>query len=260
MIDKVPVTSPADVKAELPTIIKQSQNAPVRDALTAAMAEMFKAHQDASKYAADQASVDRATGIYLAGLASDHGIVPASGESNDSLRSRIFDAPLIVTPQAIINAINAIVLPYTTVRPQIFEEIDCNFITDDTASFDSSFVSANPRYPDRLYEDDAAENDGYSRPQSQPGGFWTFGDEVGRYFVIRLPPLEAADEDFAFLEESFISDNTNASGSELDGTDITFVFGENMTADELYAAVVTAVEKIKGQGFRFQVYVDPELT
>ncbi len=268
-MDRVPVATSAEVLAVLPSFLRTSDPAPVRDALIAALTEVFRTYQVKAAYAAAQADPGRATGIYLEGLAEDHNVFRQPAETLAQLRARIFSAPSIVTPAAIIAAVNSIVLPFTTIEPQVFEDIDCNFITDDGGGANGyaydTFVGSNPRAPSRLYHEDAVENGGYERDQAQPGGFWVFGDTNGRYFVVRLPSLVTADDNFTFVtsagdDASFISDGSDTSGSEANGHVIEFTYTSNTTSDEIYDAVCTAIERIKGQGIRFQVIVDTGLT
>jgi len=254
--NNLPVKTIEDVLDVMPTFVRESEHAPIRDAFAAAALEMFKAYQERMVYASAQSDTTKASNIYLDGLAKDHEIYRQLGETNASVRSRIFEAPDQVTPASIMAAVSAIVSPYTEILPQYCEsELDCLFISDGTAVWDS-FIGANPMYLDRLHPEYETENGGYVRPQSNPGGAWVFNDNNGRFFVIRVPVLEGADDEFAFIgdsdDDSFIFTGT---GSSYD----TFIYVDSLTSDELYDAIVAVVNGLKGQGIRWILYVDPEL-
>lgn len=266
MSDSVPVTSVDDVLAIFPEFLKSTDPSPVRDDIFESLLAMFREYQSSAAYTAAQSDPMRAVGAYLEGLAADHELFKLASDSDESLRAVFFESIDLVTPATIAAALNVITAPYTTALAQILEpDLDCAFVTDGTGEYDSAFVGTNPRYPDRLYPDDALENDGYVRPQSQSDGFWIFsGDQIGCEFVVRLPDLSAADEDFSFSsdadpDEMFISDNTDDSGSEIDGTVISFSFTSAVTSEDLYNSVVAVLDRIKGQGIRYEVYVDPSL-
>ncbi len=262
----LPVNSDADVLAVFPKDMRPVLEAPVRDALIAAMRVMFETYQEKAEYAAAQSDSLRATEIYLDGLGQDHDVFRLGGGVEEDYRTAIFATQAVVTPEAILAAVNALTLPATDVVCQYLESaLDGAFITDGTAEYDSSFVGTAPRYPDRLYPDDATENAGYVRSQSDPGNMWVFGDDLGRYFVLRLPNLAAADDLFMWAmdavdEGAWIADGSDTSGAESDGSVISFNFEGGLTADEIYLAIVGVVDRIKGHGIRFQAIVDEDLT
>jgi len=263
----VPVSDDADVLAELPRPYQLPETAPVRDAFCEAFAEGFYLYQRLASYAAAQCDPTRATGEFLREIAEERGVVPGPGESDADLRSRLFDAPNIVTPAAIYDRVNAILARTTTKKCTLSElEVDGLFIHDGTVTEWDSFIGTSPRYPDRLYPDDAAENGGTYLEGSDPGGSIP-GTGLPRSFYMRLPDLAASDEDFAFIGDptasdevfSVIGDGSDTSSSESDGTGATSIFESTLTSEEIYATIVGLVENIKAQGIAWAVYVDPNL-
>jgi len=259
----------ADVLAVLPAFVRQSDAAPVRDALAAALACILNRYRQLSAYASSQCDITRATGIYLESLCSEHGVFKQSGESDDSLRVRALTAPNLVTPSAILAATNAILALYTTVTAQYAESVlDRWFVQDGTAPW-HSFIGAQPQYFARLYPADAAANGGFVRPSSEIGGAWAFGDAVGRFFVLRVPVLTGLGDAHAFVAadltapadaRSFVANGSNASGSEASGALGMFVYQSPSTALAVYQAIVNAVSRIKGHSVRWLLLADPNLS
>ena len=271
---ELPVRSADDVLALLPPDVRRSTSAPVRDALVGALTEILREYQRRSSRGAALGDILRATGRHLEGIADDHEVSKQPGEADDALRARVLGLAELVTPAAIVDAVNAILAPFTALRAKYFEsEVDQWFVHDGTLEEWDSFVfedetaAAAPRYPDRLYEDDAAENDGVFVEAREVLGPWLFADDLGRYFIIRLPQLEAVDDlgTHAFDESAedegmFVADGSDTAGAESDGTVTSFLFTDQVQSDELYAAIVSTVELLKGQGMRWMAYVDPLLS
>lgn len=270
----LPVNGDADVLAVFPPEVRRASTAPVRDALVAAFAEIQKEYQRRARQAAALSDVLRSTETHLAGLASDHEVFKQPGEDDEALRLRLLGVPDLVTPTAILAAVNAILAPRTNKQAKYFEsELDGLFVTDGAAAFDSFVYNdtsgASPHYPDRLYADDATENGGDVIASREVLGAWVFGDELGRYFVLRVPPLEAVDDDGSYVVDAlatsaesammFIADGSDTAGAESDGSVTSFIFTDQALSDELYATIVSVVELLKGQGIRWQAYVDPLL-
>lgn len=264
------VRSADDVLALLPPDVRNSASAPVRDALAAALTEILQSYQNRSSQSAALLDILRASGTRLEGLARDHEVYKQPGESDEALRARVLGLADMVTPEAIVGAVNAILAPYTTKRCRYFEsELDCWFVDDGTATW-SSFVftddaPASPHYADRLYPDDEAEN-GVALESREVLGAWVFSDVLGRMFVLRIPPLEAVDDDGTYVfsdntvaDGMFVADGSDTAGAESDGTVTSFLFTDQVQSDELYAAIVSFVEMLKGQGIRWMAYVDPLL-
>src|SRR5436190_1114871 len=105
---RLPVRRAADVLAVLPAFVRASDTAPVRDAISAGLAEILKRHQEIAGYAAGQSDILRATGIYLDGLCEDRGVYRQAGEDDEALRARALTLPELVTPEAILAVANAI--------------------------------------------------------------------------------------------------------------------------------------------------------
>jgi hypothetical protein len=241
----------------------------VRDALAAALVEILARYRQLSAYAAAQCDITRATGIYLESLCAERGVYKQDGESDDALRARGLTTPDLVTPEAILAAANTILALYTTVRAQYAESaLDRWFVHDGTASW-HSFVGAQPQYFARLYPADAAANGGFVRPNSEIGGAWAFADQVGRFFVLRVPVLTGLGDAHAFVAgdlsapadgRSFAADGSNVSGAESSGKLGMFVYASPSTALAAYQAIVNAVSRIKGQSIRWALVADPRLT
>jgi hypothetical protein len=261
------VTS-ADVLAVLPAFVRQSDTAPVRDALAAALACILVRYRALSSYSARQCDITRATGIYLESLCNEHGVYKQDGESDDALRARALTTPSLVTPQAILAAANAILGLYTNVQARYAESVlDRWFLSDGTAGW-HSFIGSQPQYLARLYPADAAANGGFVRPNSELGGAWAFGDQVGRFFILRVPVLTGLIDTHAFVAadllaprdaRSFVGDGSNASGSETSGVIGMFVYQDPSTALAVYQAIVNAITRIKGQSVRWALLADPKL-
>ncbi len=285
----LPTRSTRDVLAVLPAFVRASDSAAVRDALAAALLVILRRHQEISGYASAQSDLLRATGLYLEGLCEDHGVFRQAGEQQEALRARVLTTPDLVTPEAILAAANAILAPWTRGAAQYLESaLDRLFISDGTASW-HSFVGACPSYPDRLYADDAVANDGYARPQSNPGAAWVFADSVGRYFILRVPAIAPVDVALAYdgtrlavVDPSVpelggaepaaypplgIGDLPPASGGRGlfvgDGSspeNATFVFPPLADPLSVYQALATTIDRIKGHSIRWAMLVDERLT
>lgn len=258
-----------DVLAVLPAFVRQSDAAPVRDAIAAALVEILTRYRLLSAYAAAQCDITRATGIYLESLCREHGAYKQRGETDEQLRARALTAPSLVTPEAILAAANTVLALYSPVPAQYAESIlDRWFVSDGTAPW-HSFVGAQPQYFARLYPSDAVANGGFVRPNSEIGGAWAFADHVGRHFVLRVPVLTGPANAHAFVAgdsatladaRSFVADGSDASGSETRGALGMFVYQSPSTALAVYQAIANAVNRIRGQSVRWLLLADPNLT
>ena len=261
-----------DVLAVLPAEYDTDDH-PVLDALAKGLLAMLREHGRRADYAAAQADVTRATDIYLDGLGNDRTSPRAAGEPDYEYRLRTCAWKEIATPTAIIATANAILAPHTTAQPQLFESILDRWYVHDgtdgdggpaayTAFVGDGLSNVAPSYPDRLYRDDIAANEGFVRPQSSPGGAIVFEDGNGRMFVLRIPELNDTDSprSFAFADGAtdsegfFVSDGT---GGPSEG--LAFVSNNYRTADETYQAIANSVQQIKGHGVRFLLLVDRKL-
>lgn len=249
-----------DVLKIVPGEWKGETEAPVRDAIVAALTATIQELQASAGYAAAQADPLRATDRYLLGLAEDRGFVPAPGEGEDEFRARLSDTPALVSYAAIVALVSEILAPHTTILPRVFDAVlDGFFVTDGTGDY-RSYVGSPPDYPDRLYPHHAAVNDGVSLPQSHPTGAWVFGDCVGRYFVVIVPDITPQDSEvsYAFNGEDLPDAFFGGDGTSLENA--SFVLTEYQTALTVYQTIVNAVERITGQGIRWQLFADPNLT
>lgn len=261
----LPVSDGSDILKELPDDVRRPEVAAIRDAFCDAFAEGFVEYQSRVELAAAQVDPLRATGIYLRDIAEQRGVVPFPGEAEASIRARLFAAPEIITPNAIYDRVNAIIAPYTPKTCSVFEpDLDGMFVCDGTADFGfigGTFngvvgIGSDPIHLDRLYPDDAIAN-GVFIPGSGPG-YAIPSKGYPRDFVVRIPALEDADNNFAFIsdvdEGAFFTD-----GTEVADYDPAFIFVDTLSADELYSTIVSTVETIKGQGISWTLYVDPAL-
>jgi len=243
---EIPVTSAADVLIEFPAPQKSPETAPNRDAVAAAFAEGFIAYQNAAERAAAQSDPLRATGNYLKGYAEEHQVVPGQGETETSLRARLFASPFIVTPEAIEATINEVIAPLTCKISEL--DLDGWFIhasypgdVGDQAVWDS-FVGTEPNYPDRYYDD---------QPSLRVGGCVP-SNNLPRSFHVRIPALQAQDEAYDYIGDTyFIGDIVGNGGVN--------IYQGQATSEDKYNTIIARVEKIKGQGISWSMVIDPTL-
>jgi hypothetical protein len=57
----------------------------------------------------------------------------------------------------------------------------------------------------------------------------------------------------------FIANGTNTGGSEADGSCATFLYRGGIAALSIYQSIVNSIERIRGQGIRWLLFVDPNL-
>jgi hypothetical protein len=284
-LDPVPVQTLPDVNQYLPNNITQNDPAPTRDAAFTAFLNAILKYQALTSYASGQSDPIKATDIYLEGLALDRGVNKQINESDNSLRGRIFLPLATVTPITILSVVNAILANLTTIKAEYLESVrDRWFVFDGTQpANEHSFVGpVSPQYLERFYRDDSVLNGGTVVSGREPGGNWLFGDEVGRYFVIRIPVLVSSNDTHAFTYisfvdpssspsvnqaglnganaiGSFIANGSNSGGSEADGSDATFLYQDTSSDLVAYQSIADAVYRIKGHSVRFMLYVDPNL-
>ncbi len=271
MADVLPVTSTDDVRAVLPAFLHPDDPAPVRDAIVAALTQILLTYQKRSAYAAAQSDILRAVGRALAEACAERGMLKQTGESDDALRARALTVPSLVTPAAILAAANTILAPYTSVLPQYSEATsDRWFIGGANAArswhsflFKKATIPLSPNYPDRLYPEDAALNNGYVRPQSSPGAARIYSDTVGRYFLLRIPDLSPLD---VTLAATYAQASVGVAvpyrmfiGKGASSSNTTYLRKIAATALSVYEAVVNAVNRVKGASIRWMLLVDPKL-
>jgi hypothetical protein len=258
---ELPVRSPEDVKAQWPPNVRNPEDAPVRDALAEALAEAFYAYQGHASYAAAQSDATRATDQYLASSAAEVGIYPQVGESDEALRDRLFTTPAVVTPQAILAAVNGILALYTTGRAELCESIlDAWYVFDGNLSnVCHSFVGdgtydCTPLYIDRRYD---------VRPNRSPTGAVLFKDRAGRLFVLRVPDIGATASLAAYAQDAagdfpeavmYVGDGTSSTG-----WGASYVFTSGDAEEAVYAAIANVVDRLAGHGVRWDMLIDPKL-
>lgn len=258
---ELPVRSPEDVKAQWPPNVRSREAAPVRDALAEALAEAFYAYQGAASYAAAQSDATRATDQYLASFASEVGIYPQAGEGDEALRDRLFTTPAVVTPQAILAAVNGILALYTTATAELCESIlDAWYVWDgDVNNVCHSFIGdgtfdCTPLYVDRRYD---------VRPNRSPTGAVCFKDRVGRLFVVRVPNVGATASLATYAQDAagdfpeavmYVGDGTSTTGYGA-----SYVFPSGDAEEAVYAAIANVVDRLAGHGVRWDLLVDPKL-
>lgn len=263
------VSSDADVAAVLPVEYLEQEKAPVRDALIHAHATQQIAYQQKSDYAAQQSDIGRATGRYLAALAKDRGFTKQNNESDDDLRARALAVPDVVTPSAIVAAVNDILASVGAGECQYLESIADRFYVNATGGTGNyaGLVGATPISPDRLYPEDFAN--GYvtaERPNSSPGGAWAFSDEVGRYFVLRVPDLVALDTTIPtpWQAASTAAQRPLGTGSIFARTsggvaNQSFVYQGITTAVDTYGRIADTVNALVGHSIRWMMISDARL-
>jgi len=251
-------------------------SAPVRDAIIEAETDLFLAYQAGAAYAAAQSDPTRATGMYLDGFLNEVELFRQPNETDEPARTRYFSggfADGVVTPLAILATVNAILAPYTTHLSELSDSVLDRWYVQQTDSADadltwdpasSSYVPAvwhsfvgdgitdmDPDYPDRRYT---------LRQQPYPGGARTWNDEFGREFLLRVPDISASDAYAAYVADgtSTVVARYVYDGAQTNG-DAAFVFQGLSDSDAVYAAIVSQVEAIRGQGIRWLMIVDPRL-
>lgn len=263
-----PVSSVEDVRSVFPAEVRRTNadQAPVREAVVEFITETHLAYQQDAAYAAAQSDITRATGLYLDGLAGDHEVPRQTDELDENYRNRVLFPQEMVAPGVILEAVNEILDPHTTKKAQLFPTIlDRLYLHDSGPTEWRSFLwRSGPQdneYPDRYYDD---------RTQAHPGNSWVFSSNMGgRAFVLRVPVLDDVSSEASFIFSAdasldpdlaaFVADGTDAAGSELDGSVATFLFRGDATTQAIYQQIVGAVERLRGHGIRWILYVDPNL-
>lgn len=120
-LDDVPAADVDDVLALLPSLFRDNPGTP-QDELLDALVEAYAKHASALAAYGAQADPANATGSALILHARGRGISKALGESEDSLRSRTLSDAALVTPAAILEAVNRIVAKFTDKRAYYWEE------------------------------------------------------------------------------------------------------------------------------------------
>lgn len=268
-VGALPIYDSDDVREVVPADYKRDE-APILDALIETVTEIALAWEDASSVAAAQSDMATASAHFLDGQGDDRDIHRAENEDQEAFRDRAITVPNAIDRIAILDAVNAILAPFTSVKAHLFDSIlDRWFVTDGTAVY-HSFVGASPRYLDRLYPSDAALNGGESRPLSEPGGAYAFSDRVGRHFVLRVPDISPIESVHAFVYTDLLQGPgfgapPYRTGHRLfvgDGTQsvaAAFVSRGNSSALAVYQAIADKVNALEGHSTRWTLVVDPKL-
>lgn len=260
----LPVSSSDDILAILPSFLKNRDVAPVRDAILQALTAIFLEYQLESEASLAMEDVLRAVGSALEGLAEDRGVFKFDSDTDETLRARLLNAPEIVTPQAIIDVVNQLLSPYTTVEAQYCESVQDRWYIGSDADKNTrpwhSFVfdkntAGNPEYVDRLYTEYAYLNNGFFRSNSNVGGARVFSDSVGRLFMIRLPDLSGVDQLGGFVDSSSIVDRFYVGGVGVASA----IRQSGTTVLDLFNTIASTLSRIKGHSIRYVLYMDPKL-
>jgi hypothetical protein len=264
------ITSPDDVRKQMPDWMVRALDQPVTDALVEGLYQLVLAYQHEASYAAAQSDILRATDQYLDGLGQDRGYERAEGEKNEDFRSRVLNIPDLATGWAIRLVVNGILAAYTTSEAQVFDAtLDRWFVavSSPTAIW-RSFLNRNPEYPDRLYEQDEAEN-GAAIPNNEPKRPRLFSDALGRQFMVIVPDLAGLHDDPACIYSSALQGGGGEDarlggiamhlGAGTGSVAAAFLVGSTATAETVYQAIVNAVERIRGHSVRWILMTDPSL-
>lgn len=262
--DDAPVREASDVARHLPSEYKNEEVAVARDALVASLTAAAIYYQDRSKYAAAQSDIATATERYLIALAADRGIYKADSESDDEFRERVLAIPDLVSPNAIMAAVNAVLSAHTDVQAQYFESIqDRAYLRTVASPGCATILGGSPSYASRLYPEDEAANGG-ARPQSSPGGARLFNDRIGRFFLLRVPDLSPLDSQIpALYPGGGATPEDVGIGRIFLGTGIAapplFLRNDSATAVDVYRAIASAVDSIRGHSIRWRMISDSSL-
>jgi hypothetical protein len=254
----------------MPDWMLQSLSQPVTDGLVEALYWLILYWQHDAGYAASQADLLRATEEYLDGLGQDRGKERGEGETDLEYRARIIDIPDLVTGVAIRIVVNGILSAFTASECQVFEPaLDRWFVAPSSAGATwRSFLERNPEYPDRLYEQDAAEN-GASIANNEPKRARVFSDRIGRQFMVIVPDLTGLHDSPASLyssafqgtgaQDARYGDIAAHLGAGTSSSVAAFLIGSTTTATTVYQSIVNAVNQIKGHSMRWILMTDPSL-
>jgi hypothetical protein len=252
----LPVSQPADVSAEWAPEMMQSDAAPVRDAIQAGEYAMLLEYQRAVSYATDQSDPLHASGEYADEIGDEHGVHRQGGETDASYLPRINATPSVVDPNDICAAADVILAPYTPIQARYAEHLDAFHLAPDLTTAWSSHVfnspNQTPNYPDRHY--DVIVN-------RRPGGAIVFDDVYGRIFILRVPDISSLDANVAAVFDGteqapfgfFVSNGPTV------GFGTAFVWSVLSSTNDIYNAIVSKVESMRGMSMRFIMLVDPKL-
>lgn len=257
----LPVSSSADVLAVFPRFVKILDNAEVRDAIVTALTSTMENYQNQSDSSVLQSDVLSAVDSALTGLGADRGVFRAEGESDSDYRTRIISIPEVVTPTAIIDAVNSLLSPITSIQSQYCESILDRWFVGTAATrpwhsyiFDDQTDLA-PGYKDRLYVEYASNNFGFFRSNSDPCGARVFSDDRGRLFLIRIPDISGIENLGAFPGSTDLPSRFYVGGVGVASP----VRKIGTTVIDLFNKIITTVDAIKGHSIRWILFIDPKL-
>jgi hypothetical protein len=260
-----PVYTIDDVLAIVPTFLHPDDPAPVRDGIFAGLLALCAEISDWGEYAAAQADVLRATGNYEDAIGAERENF-RTGNDDTAYRSLLLSPPAVVTPAAILATVNAVLAPYTNLQAAYFEaNSDRAFAYQDADpaqaprayAYQDTSQPQTPDYFDRLYASEAAQNVGFFCPGREPGNARVFQDDIGRYFVLRVPDLSSINaQDTPVYQELPANADDFFVGTGAAGSWTSYVLQNAVTAATLYAAVINVVLRLNGQSIRFALFVD----
>lgn len=274
-------SSLADIYAVLPVLLRPDDPAPVRDAIFNALLAIVQRYQQRSLYAAEQSDIISANGASLWQACSEIGVFVQPGESDTALKARALTSPLLVTPQAIINAATTILSAYITLTPTnspcYQEALSDRLFIRKASGPNSSVISPRgyiykkasvPTSPDdlsRLYPSEKQYNNGLSIPNREPGAARIFkAGTLGRYFVLRIPDLSSLSLQLkpVYQKTSYSPPVTLSRffvGKGISATNTAFVRRIPASAQSIYNQIISSVNRIKGASIRWLLIVDPNL-
>lgn len=264
----LPVVSQADVNAVLPAFLHPEDPATVRDAIFASVTQIMLRYQQRASFAIGMADVLRATGVYLTEAAAERGVFRQVGELDEPLRLRVLTVPALVTPVAIMAAVNSLLAPFTAIKPRYYESNADRYYVRTTQSptsprayiYNLTSIPTSPDYWDRGYPSEVAVNGGLNVPQREPGAMRVFSDELGRYFIIRVPDLTSLNGQGAFVGKGTSQDCAWYVGKGTAQDCAGYVRVNAATAVTIYNSIINVVNRIKGASIRWAFFADPKLT
>src|SRR6186713_3126093 len=152
------VRTTGDVLAQMALEVREPATAPVRDAIVDLETATLMEFQYRSDRAEAENDVLRSHEENLRDDGAERGFSRGASEPESEFRARILSTTAVVTKDAIVAAVNALLLPLTPTECILLEApLDGWFIHDGTDGDAGpplwhSFIGRTPSYPDRLYE------------------------------------------------------------------------------------------------------------
>lgn len=243
-----PLLSDEDALALFPEWVRELDDAPVRDALAAALRATFAAlWSRAHATIAQEQSPRFASGAWLAEWGRRRQLPQAPGETEGDYRARLLRAPSVVTPSAVVSAVLALCPTARCFEPA----------TDGAFWSDGSDVVAYWQCDESLPNAARLGNDDSSAPVRIPAYWGSLTSQSAPEFWIALPAsFDALGDTLAFAETSDVLAPEFWTDSTLDGsTDETFVGVAQVGFDVL----VSDVDARRAYGVPWFAFVDPLL-